>query len=60
MKFDPLQKIQEAEEAQEAQTPEARRRADMRGAVQMMPQAFDHVRAIFGAQGAVVRPFGEV
>ncbi|GLI68800.1 hypothetical protein VaNZ11_013299, partial [Volvox africanus] len=55
-----MQKILQAEEAQAAQTPEAKRRAEMRRAVQLLPHAHELVRIIFGLQGPTVKPLMQV
>ncbi|GIL43388.1 hypothetical protein Vafri_1162 [Volvox africanus] len=55
-----MQKILQAEEAQAAQTPEAKRRAEMRRAVQLLPHAHELVRIIFGLQGPTVKPLTQV
>ncbi|EFJ44755.1 hypothetical protein VOLCADRAFT_94831 [Volvox carteri f. nagariensis] len=55
-----MQKILEAEAAQVAQTPEAKRRAEMRRAVQLLPHGHELVRIIFGLQGPTVKPLTQV
>ncbi|GFR41389.1 hypothetical protein Agub_g2072 [Astrephomene gubernaculifera] len=55
-----LQKIMQTEAAQAAQTPEAKRRAEMRRAVQLLPHGHELVRVIFGLQGPTVKPLTQV
>ncbi|KXZ56409.1 hypothetical protein GPECTOR_1g364 [Gonium pectorale] len=55
-----LLKIREVEATQAAQTPEAKRRAEMRRAVQLLPHAYDLVRLVFGISGPTVKPLTQV
>ncbi|KAG2499180.1 hypothetical protein HYH03_002761 [Edaphochlamys debaryana] len=55
-----LQKIQQVEAAAAAQTPEAKRRAEQRKAVGLLPSAHDLVRQVFGPTGPTVKPLTQV